>query len=168
MFVEWSSTKHIILVQTSHFGCYSNFKFPLAYNGKNENWHLLLFHCRYFDKSFLEMFVEWSSTKYTFLSKTLNLICCHGNQKVKFAKNIKKINSSEAIWGIKLKLCRNVHSISLYKLFLLMLHIHWLLWQLSFHRLIMGQMKIGFNCSTKYKVLMQITHFDLLPLQLKD
>ena len=33
--------------------------------GKNENWHLpvLLFHCRYFDLSFLEMFDEWSSTK---------------------------------------------------------------------------------------------------------
>ena len=36
------------------FGCY----------GKNENWHLLLIHCRYFDESFLEMFVEWSSTKH--------------------------------------------------------------------------------------------------------
>ena len=31
--------------------------------GKNENWHLLLFHCRYLDESFLEMFAEWSSTK---------------------------------------------------------------------------------------------------------
>ena len=37
-----------------------------AYNGKNENWHLLLFHCGYFDESFLEMFFESSSTKHTF------------------------------------------------------------------------------------------------------
>ena len=48
-----------------------------------------------------------------FVSKPLNFISCHGNQKAKFLK--KKINSSEAIWGIKLKLCRNVHSMSLYK-----------------------------------------------------
>ena len=33
--------------------------------GKNENWHLLLSHCRYFDKSFTEMFLEWSSAKHT-------------------------------------------------------------------------------------------------------
>ena len=32
-------------------------------NGENENLHLLLFHCRYFEESFLEMFDEWSSTK---------------------------------------------------------------------------------------------------------
>ena len=30
--------------------------------GKNENWHVLLFHCRYFDDFVLEMFVEWSFT----------------------------------------------------------------------------------------------------------
>ena len=50
-----------------------------------------------------------------FLSKPLNLIGFHSNQKAQFVKNIKKINSSEAVWGIKLKLCRNVHSISLFK-----------------------------------------------------
>ena len=49
-----------------------------------------------------------------FKSKPRDLIGCHGNQKAEFGKNI-KINSSEAIWGIKLKLFRNVHSISLYK-----------------------------------------------------
>ena len=47
------------------FHCYGNLKFPLAYNGKSENWHLLLPHCRYFDKRFTEMIVEWSSTKHT-------------------------------------------------------------------------------------------------------
>ena len=38
--------------------------------GKNEHCHLLLSHCRYFDKSFTEMFLEWSSTKHTFFVVT--------------------------------------------------------------------------------------------------
>ena len=38
--------------------------------GKNENWHLLQFHCRYFDESFLEMFVELSSTKHILFAQT--------------------------------------------------------------------------------------------------
>ena len=38
-----------------------------------------------------------------------------GNRKAKFAKKISKIISSEAIRGIKLKLCRNVYNISFYK-----------------------------------------------------
>ena len=53
---------------------------------KNKNWHLLLSHCRYFDKSFTEMYLEWSSTKHTFLLKPLNLFGYHGNQKAKFEK----------------------------------------------------------------------------------
>ena len=63
--------------------------------------------------------------KIYFLPKPLNFVGCQGNQKAKFAKSIKKINSSEAIWGIKLKLCRNDDSIRFYKiLFLLPLHMH--------------------------------------------
>ena len=42
----------------------------------------------------------------TFLLSPLNLIGYHGNQKA---------NSSEAVWGIKIKLCRIVSNISLYK-----------------------------------------------------
>ena len=49
------------------------------------------------------------------LSKLLNLIGCHGNQKDKFAKKYSKIISSEAIRGMKLKLCRNVHNLRLCK-----------------------------------------------------
>ena len=71
-----------------HFGCYGNLKFPLTYNGKNANWDLLLSHCRYFDKSFTEMFLA-SLSNLWILSKPLNLIGCHGNRKDKFAKNIK-------------------------------------------------------------------------------
>ena len=50
--------------------CYSNLKFPLTYNGKSENLHLLLSHCRYFDKSFSKMFVEWCSTKHLLFDQT--------------------------------------------------------------------------------------------------
>ena len=82
--------------------------FRLTYNGKRENWDLLLSHCRYFDKSFAAMFVEWSSAKHIILG--------NGNRNVKSAKKIfKNINFSEAIRGIKLKLCRIVYNISLYK-----------------------------------------------------
>ena len=44
----------------------------------------------------------------------------------KFVKNIKKVNSSEAIWRIKRKLCRNVNCISLYNngLLLLLMFFH--------------------------------------------
>ena len=50
----------------------------------------------------------------SFLSNSLNLIGCHGNQKVKFEKKNSKIISSEVIRRIKLKFCKNVHSFSLY------------------------------------------------------
>ena len=47
-----------------------NLKFPLTYHGKSENSDLLLSHCRCFDKSFTEMFVEWSSIKRIMLVQT--------------------------------------------------------------------------------------------------
>ena len=52
------------------------------------------------------------------LSKPLNWIGCHGNQKDTFVKKYSKI-ISDAIRGMKLQLCRNVHNISLYKNFVL-------------------------------------------------
>ena len=39
-------------------GCYGSLKLPFTYNGKSENWHLLLSNGRYFDKSFTEKFLE--------------------------------------------------------------------------------------------------------------
>ena len=86
--------------------------------GKNESWHLLLPHCRFLDKTFIEMFLEWSSAQNIafFCCNPHNLIGYHGNQKETFTKKKKlKINSSEAMWGIKLKLCRIVTNISLYE-----------------------------------------------------
>ena len=64
-----ASTKFFLLPLLKHCGCYGNLKFPLNYNGKRENWDLLLSHCRYFDKSSAEMFVEWSSAKYIILDQ---------------------------------------------------------------------------------------------------
>ena len=53
------------------------------------------------------------------LYKPLNLIGWHGNRKAKFAKKCSKI-FSEAVRGMKLKLCRNFHNISLYKIVFLL------------------------------------------------
>ena len=81
----------------------------------------------------------WSSPLPTIwiLSKSLILIGCHGNRKAKFSKKkIQKSFFSEAIRGMKLKLCINVHDISLYIkciLFIVVVHVLSLLWQLSFH-----------------------------------
>ena len=65
------------------------------------------------------------------LSKPLNLIGCHDNRNDKFAKEYSKI-ISEAIRGMKLKLCRNAHKISLYNFFffLVVAHVVSLLWKL--------------------------------------
>ena len=64
------------------------------------------------------------------LSNPHNVLGCHGNTKTKFSKNILKFNSSEAMRAIKLKLFRNVHSISLYKnnVYIADAYALWLLW----------------------------------------
>ena len=61
-------------------------------------------------------------------------------------KKYSKIISSEAIRGMKLKLCRNVHNINLYKnmFFIAVAQVLSSLWQLKiFQRLIMGKVKVG-------------------------
>ena len=65
-------------------------KCPLTYSGKGENWHLLPFHCRYFNKILQNCSLFSPLPNISFESKHLNLIGCHGNQEVKFMKNIKK------------------------------------------------------------------------------
>ena len=66
-------------------------------------------YCFIIADSLTEMFVARSPTK------PLNLIGCHGNETVKCSKHYLKINSSEAIREIKLKLHRIVRNISFYK-----------------------------------------------------
>ena len=83
--------------------------------GKHENWHLLLSHCRYFDKSFTEMFLEWSSTKHTFFV-VISLVGYHGNQKAKFANCFPQSQLlRRCLGGKKLELCSIVSNNSLYK-----------------------------------------------------
>ena len=77
------------------------------------------------------------------LSKPLNLIGYHGNAK--FEKQYSIIFPWEAIRGMKLKLCRNVHNISLYKQFVFSCRCSCAFVATatySFHRLIMGKVKI--------------------------
>ena len=61
-----------IAVAFKYFACYGRqLKVSIdLHSGKNENWHLFLSHCRYFDKSFSEMFVEWASTKHILFVQT--------------------------------------------------------------------------------------------------
>ena len=76
----------------------------------------------------------------------MNLIGCHGNRNAKFAKKYSKIFSSEAIRGMKLKLCRNVHNISLYKYYVFYCRCSCAFVTMAtynFHRLIMGKVKVG-------------------------
>ena len=117
MFIALASTKLAFLLPfLKRFRCYGNFKVPFTYNGENENWPLLLCHCRYSDKNTLQKCSLRSPLpNISFLSKPLNLIGFHDNQKAKFEKKYSKIISSEAIRGIKLKLFGNVYNISLYK-----------------------------------------------------
>ena len=54
-------------------------------------------------------------------------------ERLNFRKTYSKIFVSEAIRGMKLKLCVNVHGISLYKncIFIVVAHVLSLLWQLK-------------------------------------
>ena len=47
---------------------------------------VLLFHCKYFDERFIKCLLSGTLPSIYFLSKPLNLIGCHGNQKALFAK----------------------------------------------------------------------------------
>ena len=95
-------------------GCYGNLSFPLTYNGKSGNWQFLLSHCRYLDFFLQKCFLSSPLWFILILSKSLNLIGFDGNIKGKFSKNYSNIFSSEAVRGMKLKLCIYVHDISLY------------------------------------------------------
>ena len=67
-------------------GCYGNLQLPLTYNWKNENWHLLLYQCRYFDKTFTEMFLEWSSTKHNFCPNLSFLLVVMATERLNLPK----------------------------------------------------------------------------------
>ena len=95
------------------------------------------------------MSVEWPSTKHIILVQSFQFDWLPWQPKgYIFAKNIKKINSSEAVRWIKLKLCRIVHDISVLKLVFYCRCLSTLVAMatLNFHRLIMGNVQNGINC----------------------
>ena len=97
------------------FFCYGTIKFPKTYNGKSGNWHLFLCYCRYFGKSFTEMFLDDSSTNHlNFCPNHWLWLVAMAIERLNFRKRYSKIFFSEAIRGMKLKLCINVYDISLY------------------------------------------------------
>ena len=79
-------------------------KFPLTYIGKSENWHLLLSHCRYFDKVLQKCSLSSPLPNISVLSRLVNLFGCHGNRKAKFVKKYKTrgplvLYRSPECWG---------------------------------------------------------------------
>ena len=71
--VTWSYLSHII--------------------GRIENWHLLRSHCRYFDKTFIEMSLKKSSFSHVCFGPLLILMICNGNQTAKTEKRRKRNNN---------------------------------------------------------------------------
>ena len=71
--------------------------------GKIEKWHLLPSHCRYVDKTFIEMFLKKSSISFIVFGPTVPFTGCHGNQNAIMMekKNTYKIISSEATGPIR-------------------------------------------------------------------
>ena len=57
---SWAILKRLLSSRAYSFCVFwcGNLYLPLTYNGKSGNWHLLLPHCRYFDKGFTEVFLE--------------------------------------------------------------------------------------------------------------
>ena len=75
---------------------------------------ILLSHCRYFDKTFTEMFLEWSSTKHNIFVLTSKFDWLPWQQKGRICKKISEINSSETV-GDNAETFQIVTNISLYK-----------------------------------------------------
>ena len=107
--------KIVFIAVFKHFGRYGNLKFPLTYNGKSENWDLLLSHCRYFDKSVTEMFLEYSPLQTIwFCPNRWFCLVAMATEMLNFRKQYSKIFFSEVMRGMKLKLCINVYVIILH------------------------------------------------------
>ena len=85
-----------------------------------------------------------------FLSKPLNLIGCHGNQKAKFAKNIQKSTPQKLFGGKSWNFVEMFIALaSTNRLFFIAVACALrLLWQLrvSIVLIIMGEMKSGLGC----------------------
>ena len=134
MFTTLACTKIVFLIAVANaLCCCGNLKLPLTYNEKGESRLLLLSHCRYFDNVLQKCPLGSPLPNIWLLSKWLNLIGCLSNQSLNLRKEYSKIIYSEAVWGMKLKRCRNVHNHSgLTKcVFIAVAHVHSLLWHLK-------------------------------------
>ena len=73
-----------------NFCCFANIQFPKTYNGKSGNRHFSLSQREYIEFLFKEVFLEKFTMFHMFFSKSLNLIGCHDNTRIKsiFSKNL--------------------------------------------------------------------------------
>ena len=111
--------------------------------GKIAKWHLLPSHCRYFDKTFTEMFLEKSWIRHIILWPLLLFIGCHGNQNRKKIEPPPPPNpSSETKCSVGQRLCRNF--LSYVPLQILCIFYENYLFAMAtyiFHRLVMGKIE---------------------------
>ena len=120
MFVEWSSTKHISLGQTSQFDWLPMIMFychciSTLIAMATLNFHRLIMgkmkigiYCNFIADILTKvftMFVEWSAIKHILFAQTSLFDWLSWQPKGSICEiYLKQINSSEAIWGMKLKL----------------------------------------------------------------
>ena len=116
-----------LLLMLMYFHCYGNFKFPLTYNGKSKKLEFIAISLQIF----WQKLFGWSSTKHILFCPIWLVVMA--TERLNVWKTYSKINSSEAKWGTKLKLCRNVHSMSLYKTIVLLLLLLYIMgtWKLA-------------------------------------
>ena len=60
----WVGVCCVFMAMDQQFDCYHNLKPSLTYYGKIEKFSILLYHCEYFDKSFMEMLLEYQQMKF--------------------------------------------------------------------------------------------------------
>ena len=95
MFITLASTKIVLLPLLMYYHCYGNLKFPLAYYEKSESRpYLLAITADILTKVLQKCSSNSPLPNLSFLSNSLNLIGCHGNQKSKFAatKSVQKLS----------------------------------------------------------------------------
>ena len=92
------------------FGCYDNLNFPKSYNGKMK----IGINCCLIVTILIKLFLQKCSMS-TSLLNCIIFVQTAEFDLLPWQQKYSNINSSEAMGGINLKLCRNVHKISLYK-----------------------------------------------------
>ena len=89
--LSFSLHKNLILVEVAqaHWILWQ-LKLPIYYNGKDEYWHLLLTHCRYFDKEFYQIcLLSGPYSNIESVSKLLNSLVAMAIKRLNIRKNQK-------------------------------------------------------------------------------